>query len=855
MRGLSVFLSIFISFNARLYKEHAGRTILVLIGVALGAAVFTSVRLSVHASMEALDTSLEAVSGPAEWVASRPGRRMSDHVVSLLAGHPGIKHLAPVLSVYVQEEATGRTLRLIGVDPFLERSFRGADGLGGTFETWRRLFAEPNTLVLGSAASAELGLKQGDPVRLMSGRGTSSCRIIDVQARHGLAGIDGGLVALGDLATVQEISGQLHRVDRVNLVLASESQPRAIAALLPEGVSLDRSSQQRQTGTDMVQAYDFNLTMLSFVSLFVGMFLVYSVVALNAASRRFQVAVLRSIGASRRLVFCLFLLEGGCLGLLGWVLAMPAGLVLTRWLLNDVSQTVSTLFIQVAVQGAGIDPWEIGLSFAVTLAVAVLASVQPAREAMQVPPWEAMRTVRNQGQQNPRVTRSAWWGLGLIVAAWPVSQLSSPGPWPVFPYLATFGLFIGFALTAPLLLQLLSRGVTPKLAAVGGTAAFLAGRTMEQAGPRIAISAGALITAMALFVSLSIMTTSFQKTFTLWINETISGDLFIRPLNAESNAYHDPMPARAREWIEAHAGRAVLLPYQRYHLTYGDVPVQLETLDVLPFQKVGGFLFLQGVPAQALERVQNSNGVLVSEAVAAQAKVAVGDSFALEVAGQELNGEVAGVIRSYRTRGGVVFASRAWFEEQTGVSEWSGVRVFFPGPQSQERARAFRQRLIGQTGLASGLEVTLGTDLRAEVLSIFKDTFAVTTVLLIIALVVSGLGITTTLAIIILERKRDISTLTAIGAQSSQIRSLVFWEAGYLVSIGIAAGFICGFILSAILVFVVNKVSFGWTFAYSVDWPELGTAVPLAFGAALLAAVPVLRLIRKLPAALALRQE
>lgn len=855
MRRLRHFLSLFHSFNVRLYKQHPGRTLFVLLGLALGAAVFTSVRLSVQASMESLNTSLEAITGPADWVVSRPGRRMSDEMVGKLARHPGVKNLAPILSVYVQESKTDRTIRLIGVDPFLELSLRGEKELSGSFSNWRRLFIEPFSLILGSSAAREFDLEDEESLDLISEKGTFPCRILDVQARQGLTSIDDGLVAIGDLATVQEISGRFNRIDRINLKLTSTADPQNIAQLLPKGIQLNRASEYGQVGADMARAYDFNLTMLSFVSLFVGMFLVYSLVALNAASRRSEVAVLRAIGASRRLVFCLFLIEGGGLGLLGWILAVPISILLTYWLLDDVSQTVSTLFIRVAVQGAGINLWEIGLSFAVTLAVALLAAVQPAREAMQVPPWEAMRTRRQTRQINSRINLSAWSGLGLIILAWPISHLSNPQPWPVFPYLATFGLFIGFALLAPLILKFLSRFLNPKINRIAGTPAFLAGKTMEQAGPRIAISVGALITAMALFVSLSIMTTSFQKSFTSWINQTISGDLFIRPLNAGNNNYQDPLPEQAKNWIKDQAGQAILLPYQRYYLKYGQVPIQLETLDIARFQQVGRFLFIKGEGKKALGQVQRGQGLLVSESLSNQAGLKVGDHLSLNLEGQKIKGQVAGVIRSYRTRGGVVFLSRSWFEEQTKVFEWSGVRIFFPGSGQEEKVREFRKRLIEQTSLASSLEITLGNELRSKVLSIFKDTFAVTTVLLTIALLVAGLGITTTLAVIILERKSDIATLTAIGAQNSQIRSLVFWEAFYLVSTGILAGFACGFILSAILIFVINKISFGWTFIYSVNWLELVLALPLTFLAASLAAIPVLRLIRRLPTALALRQE
>ena len=92
-------------------------------------------------------------------------------------------------------------------------------------------------------------------------------------------------------------------------------------------------SAARDSGTAMIRAYQLNLSVLSFASLFVGMFLVYSLVALNAASRRRELAVMRSLGASPRLLFRVFLAEGALLGTAGWLLAIPLSTVMVKYLL------------------------------------------------------------------------------------------------------------------------------------------------------------------------------------------------------------------------------------------------------------------------------------------------------------------------------------------------------------------------------------------------------------------------------------------------------------------------------------------------------------------------------------------
>ena len=136
-----------------------------------------------------------------------------------------------------------------------------------------------------------------------------------------------------------------------------------------------------------------------------------------------------------------------------------------------------------------------------------------------------------------------------------------------------------------------------------------------------------------------------------------------------------------------------------------------------------------------------------------------------------------------------------------------------------------------------------GKDLRNAVLRIFDETFAVTTVLLLIALIIATLGITTTLAVQILERTRQLNTIFAIGADQKQIRAMIFWEATLLVLAGETAGLICGFILSYMLVYVINVQSFGWSFIYQIDWGALGLSLPLIIAAALMAALPAIKLV------------
>jgi putative ABC transport system permease protein len=152
------------------------------------------------------------------------------------------------------------------------------------------------------------------------------------------------------------------------------------------------------------------------------------------------------------------------------------------------------------------------------------------------------------------------------------------------------------------------------------------------------------------------------------------------------------------------------------------------------------------------------------------------------------------------------------------------------------------------------MEMASGPELRREILKIFDETFAVTTVLLLIALFVAGLGITATLTVLVLERISQFNTLVAVGADSGQIRSMIFWEALFMVTAGEAVGLMCGFFMSYLLIFVINLESFGWTFLYRVDWKALWFSMPLILATALAAALPAVRLVLRSSPALVLKE-
>jgi putative ABC transport system permease protein len=861
MQRIFFFLQFFTWFSLRNMRKHLGRALTVLFGIALGAAVFTSVRLSINASMDSFVRSMDLISGRADRVLIRPGGRVPEELVAFLLKHPSIESVSPLLTTYVRPAQEGAApFLLIGFDPILDRSMRNWEIVQAgraAADSWLDLIKNPYTLVIGRPLAAKYQCRPGDLLSIEHAYQKANFTIAGTLDREGLALVEGGQVAITDIATFQEFTGLHGMVDRIDIRFKQRAAAVGladIAQLLPEDVVIGLPSTAKESGQAMIKAYQLNLSILSFASLFVGMFLVYSLVALNAASRRHELAVLRSSGASPNLIFLLFLAEGALFGMTGWIIAIPISTFLVKYLLGGVSQTISTLFVRVQVDQLSLSWWEFALSFAITVLISVLAALQPAREAMQVSPKEALEISDHGIQIRKSPRRLALAGLICIILVYPLSRLPGVFDIPVPGYLAILLLFVGFSLLAPWFLTHLGNFLSPLIRRLAGLPAYLAGRYVRDSGTRTAVSVGALITAVALFASLVIMIHSFRRTVEIWTHQTVSGDLFFTTKLNEINQFRHPVSPEVAAWFLSLEEDVEVVPNRRFFLSYGKYPYEFEVLDLDVFFKYADFFWFKGQPEIIKTRLINGDGVIISEVFSNRTGLNIGDTFQARIEASLVKLPVLGIVRDYRTQGGVAFYSIQQFKDRYHDPRWGGARIFFRD-RNQDLSRAvsgLQSKIIDRW--SDTLEMVSGLDLRNGILKVFDETFAVTTVLLLIALVIAALGITTTLTVLVLERSRQLNTLFAVGASFGQIRTMIFWEAAFLVVAGETAGICCGFLLSYLLVYVINQQSFGWTFLYSVDWQALAMSLPLIILTALAAAIPAIRMVFREPPATLLRE-
>ena len=837
-------------------KKHLGRALTVLLGIALGASVFTSVRLSIHASLDSFTRSMDVIAGSADQVIVQPGGRVPEEWVAKVMQSPVVQEVSPVLTTYVRlADNKSEPFLLIGVDPIMDRSFRKwqiSEPTKEDAESWVELLKRPYTMIVGKSLADKYAFGRGDQLFIEHTRQTAFFSIVGILSTGGLAMAEGGRIALTDIATFQELTKLYGWVDRIDIKIdpnASSKDLENIRKILPDNFQLGFPSAAKESGQGLIRAYQLNLSILSFASLFVGMFLVYSLVALNAASRRHELAILRAAGASPYLLFLVFLAEGILFGVVGWLTALPISTLLVKYLLKGISQTISILFVKVQVDTLTLSPWEVILSFGITVFTSSVSALQPAWEAMQVSPNEALEISRHGMARKTSPNVLVMGGIGCLFLVVPLSLLPEILNMILPGYFAILLLFVGFSLFAPWGLQQMGHTLSPTLRRFVGIPAYLAGRYVRDSGTRTAVSVGALITAVALFSSLVIMIYSFRSTVQLWTDQTVSGDLFVTTKMGEINRFRYPIPQAVVDGLEDFSDQVDIVPSRRYFLNDNNFPYEFELLDIDVFLRHGDFVWLKGDPDRVRMLLKHGKGVVISEVFSNRTGLRLGDRFRARIESSLVELPVAGIIRDYRTQGGVVFYSLSQFKMHYHDVQWGGFRIFFKDRTKdlETVVASLHNHFVRRWG--DTLQIISGHALRNTILRVFDETFAITTVLLLIALAIAALGIATTLTILVLERSKQLNTLYAVGADLGQIRSMILWEAAFMVVAGELAGIVCGFVLSYILVYVINRQSFGWTFLYEVDWGALAMSLPLIISTALAAAYPAIKMVfRESPA-------
>jgi len=858
--------------------RHPWQLALAIVGIALGVAVVISIDLAMESSLNAFDQAGKAFSGVASHRIVAGDGGLDEKLYRRLRVDEGIQQLSPVVNAYVfASKQTDAGFNLIGIDPFIEKSFQSIwqtrQNKNTSVGLLTRLITEPNTALISEQTASRLGLNIEDDLTIDTDHGERRLKIIGLLSPNNAVSEQVlSRLIVTDIATAQEVLEMFGRLSSIE-VLIDKHQPDAapvpdrlaaytpiIRKALPGYALLVSTESQSQAMREMTRAFSINLKALGLLSLLVGMFLIYNTMTFLVMQRRRLIGSLRSIGVTRRQIFKLIIGEALLLAAIGTLIGIVLGIALGQGLLYLISGTINAIYFRIDAASLMITPLQIGKGALLGITATLLSVLPPAFEATRISPVTVL--VRSQLESGiRRLIKAANLISGVFILGGMALAFLS-GKSIALGLASIFLLLFGFAMMTPALTLMFMKLIERIFGRLSGILVRLPARMVSAEISRTGIAIAALMIAVSATIGMDLMISSFRQTVADWLQTSLRADLYVS-LPGErmpgARAEEDQrLKAKLAELQDVKILSSVL--HTNTAIAKDGVSAEAGAAAENDFTKVAvfelneesrpGFIFKHKTDNTLWDRFEQQQTVIVTEPYAYHHGVKIGDKILLQTDQGNEPFEVLGIYADYSGDQGHLAMSRRNYRHYWPDLGYSGIGVYAKdGVDLQQLENQINKLLTGQQSVKSDQAIYKAS------MEMFEQTFTITETLRWLSAAIAFVGVFSALMALQFERTRQLGILRAIGITSGQLAVLITGETGLM---GLVAGLIAipvGYIVAYMLIFVIYQRSFGWTMAFHFNPGVIYQGLALALIAATLAGIlPALKMAQTKPAE-ALRSE
>jgi putative ABC transport system permease protein len=821
--------------------QHPTRAILVVLSIALGVATLVATQSLNRGLGEAAQRGNNPLADLGDLVIVNGQTGVPRELAAKLraAGLDGVGAVYPVVMerVALPELDSRRRVWLFGFEFGQEKDPAGANRLPPGIH----LELDDEVGVLGAAFlpwAAAVGRELADDMARapkIKGRAfTVRTSVPRKLVKVGTIRFDGALAPLNSMAVGLKLPDAAKIVfpkrpgfvNQISVKLADGANLEVVRQGLTDWLDRQRYTAQVETreqsralNSDVTAGLELGFAIGGAGALVIGLFLVYNALSVSVAERRHDIGILRSTGATRGQVVRLFVAEAAVLGLAGSLLGLPLGYFLARLVVDRLARVVSELLVQLDQVSVDASPRLLGLAVLAGTLVAVAAGLVPALQAAREEPAEAVRRVpRRHGVGFLLLHLAAVAVLLAVGCAFVGLRHKLPVRFGVFAGGAF--LFVAGVAATPLLARVVGRLVQPVFRHLLGLEGRLAADNLVRSPGRTGIVIAALAATGALMVQTAGFLRSTEVAIRTWIDEKIAADLFISSGSATTSASNAlAMREDIRQELLGVRGVEAVLPIRSHRVSFNNFRVYLIALDMDTFDRAGQHQPL----ARSLRRfpeVRRPGNVLVSENFAALHKVAVGQR--ITIPGPErktVELKVVGTVTDYSWNRGTILLDRAWFRKEFADNQVDLYDIFLAADADEQ---AVKKEIEDRWGKKEALFVMTRDDVQSDIRDQLRRIYGMAYAQEAIVGLVALLGVVSALFISVLQRRRELGLLRAVGASRAHVLRSVLAEAVLMGIVGAAVGFAIGLVLEwYVLDWLVLDES-GFRFPMRVPWAEAG---------------------------------
>jgi putative ABC transport system permease protein len=680
----------------------------------------------------------------------------------------------------------------VGLDPVNGKNLTPFKLTAGRFAT------APNEVVIDKGTADKEHYKVGDSLKVSAIGPAQTFKIVGITK---WGNVDNFGTATAAIFTLPEAQKMFHKGNAYNSILVGAKDGVSQAQLQSElkqqlGTDVTVQSAKKQDRftldglTSFVKIIRGILVAFGAISIFVGAFIIFNTLSITVAQRIRELAMLRTVGASRKQIMRAVVGEAAVMGVLGTIVGIAFGFAIAKGL-------------QAVMTAAGLDLPKVGTVFEartvivaaiVGIGVTVLASIAPALRATRIEPVAALREgaelpLTKTGKRLPKIG-FAITVLGIIAVAYGnFGSGMTFGERMPFIGLGSFLLFIGIALLSPKFVAPLAAVLGRPAEKIGGASGVLARRNTIRKPGRTAATAAALMIGIALVTFVAVLAAAVKHSSEDGIKAQVARADYV--ISANDN--WSPVTREAKSAAASVAGVTAVQGIREDNAKAGKTKVRVDGVDPSKIGQVFSYRWKDGSSDAALPQLNSGGAILLSD-FAKKHHYKVGSSITLtSQAGKQTPPlKVAGIIDAK--------LNALYLADVTVSNPTFGQYFHADGDRFAFIKGGSLPELKNSLAAYPAAKVTTTGKFVDDQLSWMSSMLAILYVLLTFAVIVSLFGIVNTLALSVVERTREIGMLRAVGMTRKQTRKMVRHESIVTALIGATLGALVGLFLGAMTV-------------------------------------------------------
>jgi putative ABC transport system permease protein len=715
---------------------------------------------------------------------------------------------------------------------------------GKRIDTGQEIMVEQNW-------ARDRGYEVGDRIPVAGPTGRTELPIVGIFKLTSSLNVGGLGYAAMPLDAARDVFDQPSGWMQISVVASDRGQvvplKRRLERIVGSGATVKTPGEFSDQLGEQLAGLNMVLYFFSGVALFVGGFLILNSFNMTVLQRMRELGMLRTLGASRRMATMSVLTEALVLGIVGTAFGLALGLLLASGLISlmrGMGMPVGTLRVSAGAAAT---------AAAIGIVVTLLGAFWPARRAGRISPIRAVlgdAQVRRTASKRRLAVGLLLFLPGLVLGGsfWFGDNSETGGLAALGGIGMTMAMFAGMAAAAPFLILPVVRWLAAPVRRLFPAGGRLAADSLLSNPLRTAATAVALTIGLSVVVVNSSMSASFVGTIEDQVDRAFARDFTVQAQGFTIEQGGGPgVPRSVARTIAAMPEAATVAPMRAMpldlpELTSGSKQGVALGIDPVLQPKVDGTEFKGVTQAEAYRGVANG-GVVLGSAYAKRTGLDRGDELDLVGPAGRQRAKVAGVLDAVGAMGGMEMRlSLATMRRVYGDYQPAELAI----EARSEDARPVLERKIAAVLDARypNLEIQSAADAKQEVSDEISRTFNMFNAIVVIAIVVSLLGVINTLAMSVLERTREIGVLRALGASRWQVRSTMLDESLLITLAGSVVGVAAGILIGVVWLRGAGEVLPGLSFHFpgTVTFAITIAAVVLGVLAAVLPARRAARL-------------